>query len=100
MSRLTKKSFEEIAEQVNKLDNLRKKRRFSSSRLNLFMHEIIMLRFVEETSYATIALWLRTHKRIKITPQAIHQFIKKTTAEMQPTENSLLEIQEKFYENL
>ncbi len=68
---------EELDAQLQKIRELRKKRRYSSSRLNRFLDEIFHLRFIENATYADIALWLRSYKRTKVTKQSVQLFIKR-----------------------
>lgn len=68
---------EELNAQLQRIRELRKKRRYSSSCLNRFLDEIFHLRFIENASYADIALWLRSHKRTKVTKQSVQKFIKR-----------------------
>jgi len=76
-------SADELSSQLEIIKSLRKKQRYSHSRLNRYLAEIFHLRYAEQASYEDIALWLRTHRRIKISKQAIGNFINKHRNEME-----------------
>lgn len=65
----------ELETQLQNIKNLRKKRKFASSRLNKHLDSIFYLRFEYDASYREIAQWLRTHKRIKVNPTTIMRFV-------------------------
>ncbi len=67
----------ELKQQLDEIRALRTKRKLSSSRMNKHLEQIFHLRFVENASCADISLWLRRHKRMKVTRQAVHKFISK-----------------------
>jgi IS30 family transposase len=68
---------EELLRQIEEVKLRRKKRKLSSSRLNRHLEPIIQLHYGMNASCADIALWLRTNKRIKVSRQAVFEFIKK-----------------------
>jgi predicted DNA-binding protein YlxM (UPF0122 family) len=68
-------AFLTLREQLDKIKQLRKKRRLSSSRLNKHLEDILNLYLLDNASNAEIALWLRQNKRIVVTRQAVSQFI-------------------------
>lgn len=68
---------EELLKQIEEIKARRKKRRLSSSRLNRHLEDILTLHYGMNSSCADIALWLRTHKRIKVTRQSVFNFIDK-----------------------
>lgn len=70
-------TVEELSDQIKRIKELRKKRRFSSSRMNKYMEEILQFYYLDSASCADIALWLRQNKRIKVSRQAVLQFINK-----------------------
>ncbi len=72
-----KLTIEELSEQIKAIQKLRKKRRFSSSRLNPHLEEIFHFYYADGASCADIALWLQKNKRIKVSRQAVLQFINK-----------------------
>jgi hypothetical protein len=71
--------------QINEISKIRKKRIYSRSRLNKHLEEILLMRFDPEinASYIEISMWLRKHKRIVVTLQAVKYFIDKHTKEIQ-----------------
>jgi IS30 family transposase len=68
---------ERLLEQINEIKKRRKKRKLSSSRLNRHLDQIILLHYGMNASCADIALWLRANKRIRVSRQAVFNFIKK-----------------------
>ena len=60
-----------IVEEAKELDEIRSHVRLRRSRLDRFKAEILEL-IAAKVSYAGIALWLRTHCRVKASRSAIH----------------------------
>ncbi len=75
-----KPTAEELTEQIKAIQKLRKKRRFSSSKLNPYLEEIFQFFYADGASCADIALWLQKNKRVKVTRQAVLLFINKHVA--------------------
>jgi hypothetical protein len=75
--------------QINKISTLRKKRAYSRSRLNKHLEEILLMRFDPEinASYIEISMWLRRHKRIAVTLQAVKYFIDKHINEIKKNDD-------------
>ncbi len=68
-----------LREEIATISAIRKKRSFSSSRLNKHLHEILLMRLdpTINASYQDIASWLRKHKRIKVNKTSVYRFINK-----------------------
>lgn len=82
------KKAEDLRQQIEHITALRKKRKFSRSRLNKYLTEIFILKFENKVSYSTIALWLRKHKRIKITKHAVRNFVVKHEKEIKENDDN------------